>query len=419
MIGTISKDKIFQILFVLCISVPYFNNYELTFVIWLFTVIYTLQRKYSVNFLTQIFCFSAILAIAFCSSLFSNFKAYNFIRDITYFLKPIFGLLIGYQICKTRIKEPLKLVVNTGVIIALLHIAIIIYCFLILNVGDINSLRYYAGYFSDYEVYVLVFLFFSKELKIDISKSKRRNFIIILAISSLFYLSRTNFIQFVILFLAFKGFFTMNRRNITILTTIIVVISLGYSTILFINPKRNGPGLEAFLYKIKIAPTEPFKTKINREDYKDFNDNYRSVENILTFNQMTSEENGTIIFGKGLGSLVNLHTEVILDDTLLKEISILHNGFMTVFLKSGILGILILIYSITSLYRNCYFSDNKFKNSNYIFVGTIVFLFFSYWVFMGLYFKADTKSILIGLLIAYVERMKKRQLNNEALKITQ
>jgi hypothetical protein len=211
----------------------------------------------------------------------------------------------------------------------------------------------------------------------------------------------------------------MNRRNITILTTIIVVISLGYSTILFINPKRNGPGLEAFLYKIKIAPTEPFKTKINREDYKDFNDNYRSVENILTFNQMTSEENGTIIFGKGLGSLVNLHTEVILDDTLLKEISILHNGFMTVFLKSGILGILILIYSITSLYRNCYFSDNKFKNSNYIFVGTIVFLFFSYWVFMGLYFKADTKSILIGLLIAYVERMKKRQLNNEALKITQ
>ena len=55
-----------------------------------------------------------------------------------------------------------------------------------------------------------------------------------------------------------------------------------------------------------------------------------------------------------------------------------------------------------------------FKNINYFFIGPILFLFISYWVFMGFYFKADTKSILIGLMIAYVEN-KRRQLKDKKI----
>lgn len=212
--------------------------------------------------------------------------------------------------------------------------------------------------------------------------------------------------------MALKGYFTINKRTIAILATFALSTILLYSAILYVNPKRNGPGIEAFLYKVKIAPTEPFKTKINKEDYKDFNDNYRSLENILTLSQMTAEDKATIIFGKGMGSEVKLHAEVMLDGVVFSKISILHNGFMTVFLKSGLLGVLLLILSIVLLYRNCTHLSPVFKNVNYVFIGTILFLFISYWVFMGFYFKADTKSILIGFIIAYVEN-KRQQLKND------
>jgi hypothetical protein len=410
---TLSKNKILQFLFILCVAVPYFNNYELTFFIWFLTVFFTLRKNYSINIINQILCFLGVIIISFASSLFNEFTTYNFIRDFTYLLKPVFGLLVGYQICKRYSNDnTLYLIIRTGVFIAILHLAIVAFSFIFLNVRDINGLRYYAGYFSDFEVYVLIFLFFSKQLGIKISESKRKKYILLLALSSLFYLSRTNFIQFVLLFMALKGYFTINRRTVTILATFTISTILLYSAILYVNPKRNGPGIEAFLYKVKIAPTEPFKTKINKEDYKDFNDNYRSLENILTLNQMTAEDKSTIIFGKGMGSEVKLHAEVMLDGVVFSKISILHNGFMTIFLKAGLLGVLILILSIVLLYRNCTQMSPIFKNVNYFFIGTILFLFISYWVFMGFYFKADTKSILIGLMIAYVEN-KRIQLKND------
>ncbi|MCZ8144481.1 hypothetical protein [Flavobacterium sp.] len=412
---TLSKNKILQFLFILCVAVPYFNNYELTFFIWFLTVSLTLRTNYSINIINQILCFLGIIIISLVSSFFYEFTVYNFIRDFTYLLKPIFGLLLGYQICKRYSNNnPLYLIIRTGVFLAILHLIIVAFSFIFLTVRDINGLRYYAGYFSDFEVYGLVFLFFSKQLGIEISESKRKKYILLLAVSSMFYLSRTNFIQFVLMFMALKGYFTINKRAITVLATFAVATILLYSAILYVNPKRNGPGIEAFLYKVKIAPTEPFKTKINKEDYKDFNDNYRSLENILTINQMTAEDKSTIIFGKGMGSEVKLHAEVMLDGVVFSKISILHNGFMTIFLKSGLLGVVLLILSIVLLYRNCFYQNPMFKNINYFFIGTILFLFISYWVFMGFYFKADTKSILIGLMIAYVEN-KRRQLKDKKI----
>lgn len=286
----VSKNNFYQIIFALCVAIPYFNNYELTFSVWLFSVLFTMRKSYSKTIIYQIICFVLILLGAFVASFFSEFKSYNFIRDITYLVKPILGLLIGYQICRNYLVNPLKTVINAGVIISILHLLIVFNSFVFLNVRDINTLRFYAGYFSDFEVYVLIILIFNKQLEVDISLKNKRIFLIILTLSSLFYLSRTNFIQFAILFMALKGYFTINRRTLTILASVFLSSMLFYSAVLYVNPKRNGAGLEAFLYKIKIAPTEPFKSKVNKEDYKDFNDNYRSVENILTVNQMRNEE---------------------------------------------------------------------------------------------------------------------------------
>ncbi|MBC8883675.1 hypothetical protein H9X57_10770 [Flavobacterium piscinae] len=52
---------------------------------------------------------------------------------------------------------------------------------------------------------------------------------------------------------------------------------------------------------------------------------------------------------------------------------------------------------------------------NYLITGTALFLFISYWVFMGFYFKADTKAILVGLLIALSERISSQKSTQKIL----
>ena len=403
----INKQNLYPLLFGLCVGVPYLNNYELTFLIWSFAGFITIQRKYSLSILKQVFCFSLILTIAFFSSFFYSFENFAFIRDVTYLIKPILGLLVGYQLCKNHIKSPFDTAIKVGVLLAIIHILIVGYGFVFRGFSNIHQIRSFAGFFSDYEVYVIIMVLFAKQLGVILSQKQFYLFLALLVFSSLLYLSRTNFIQFIVLFFAIKGFFVPSRKKLIGLVSLVLAGLVFYSAIVYYNPKRNAKGIEAFLYKVKIAPTEPFKTKVNKEDFVDFNDNYRSVENIHTLRQMRSEGNQAILLGKGLGSTVDLNRKVSLGDSELRHISVLHNGFMTIYLKSGVVGVFILLLTILLLFRFRKANNPIGQRINYLLTGTAIFLFISYWVFMGFYFKADTKAILIGLLLAYSERLTK------------
>ena len=237
-----------------------------------------------------------------------------------------------------------------------------------------------------------------------IFKKRKIIFITLLSFSIFMYLSRTNFIQFVVLILGLKGYFILNERSLRVLSISILILSLGYAGIYYSNPKRNGKGLEGLLYKIKISPQEAFKTKINKDDWKDFNDNYRSFENILTVKAATQEDARTFFLGKGLGSTLNIGQKIFTTDgSIIQHISVAHNGFMTILLKSGIIGVLLLLYTIWLLYCQRKSDIYLVNNINLLLMGTSVFLIISYWVFMGLYFKLDNKSIIIGFLIAMRE----------------
>jgi hypothetical protein len=221
------------------------------------------------------------------------------------------------------------------------------------------------------------------------------------------YLARTNFIQFLILFLALKGYFIINKKSIIIIGSIIAISAISYALIYYSYPRRSAEGIEGFLYKIKNAPIEAFKTKVNLDDWKDFNDNYRSHENISTIRQVSNDGITSILFGKGLGSQIDLKQEVYLGDMKLRFISILHNGFMIVFLKSGLLGIFIYLFTIIYFLKNRDSNINIVNQINYIFLGTGIFLFVSNWVFLGFYNLTESKSILIGFLIAYKQKFLK------------
>jgi len=404
-----SNTILYQFLYAICVLVPFLNIYELTFFVWFSTVIITISNKYSIGILKYIACFLIILVTALIVSFFTNENTYNFFRDIAYLTKPILGLLVGYQLAKKINNNFLNTLIYTGVIIAVFHLIIIFITFLRFHIITVNILREYCGYFSDYEIYILIILMFYEKFEIKYSKQKLYAFIFVLSFSSFLYLSRTNFIQLIILYIAIKGYFTLNKKSITIILTFTAIVVLGYTAIYQANPQRSGKGIEAFLYKIKIAPIEPFKTKINKEDWKDFNDNYRSYENILTVRQVTHKGLESILFGRGMGSTINLGRQIWTNDgEFIQYIPILHNGFATVFLKSGLVGIFFLITVIYLLLKQRKSEINLVESINYLLIGTGLFLIVSNWVFMGFYLKLDNKSILIGFLLSYKEILIKR-----------
>lgn len=399
----ITKKSVYQIVFILCVIIPYFDNYELTITVWSLTTLFSIQSNYSLGIIKQVFYFSAILLVALVVSFFENHNFYLIIRDITYLIKPVLGILIGYQLCKKINQNISELIIRAGFVFSLIHLLFLLRGVLFFKVININDLRYFGGFFSDFEVFAFVIILFYKKFEIVLPPKKRKLYTIVIGVSIFLYLARTNFIQFGILVLALKGFFNLNRRNLIVLGVIASLTIMCYSTIVMINPKRNGPGLEAFLYKIKIIPEEALKTKINRENWKDLNDNYRSYENIMTVKQMSHSGNVTYLFGKGLGSTIDLKEEILLGDQKLRFISILHNGYMTVLLKSGLLGVLLLLFSFLIYFRTSKSEIPIINQINLLLLGMGVFMIMSYWVFMGYYFKADNKVILLGVLLAYRE----------------
>jgi len=410
MIKENSNNVIYQILYAVCVLVPFLNIYELTFFVWFSTAVITISNRYSFGIIKYVLCFSVILLTAYISSFFNAESTYNFFRDIAYLLKPIIGLLVGYQLYKKCRDKFFPTVIYTGIFLSAIHLAIVFVTFLRFQTISVNLLREFCGYHSDYEVYVLVILLFYKKFELNWSKQRIYLFIAIAASSSFLYLSRTNFIELIILYVALKGYFVINKRSIAVMSSVVLFVALGYTAIYQYNPQRSGKGIEAFLYKIKIAPVEPFKTKINKEDWKDFNDNYRSYENILTVKQVTGDGTSTIMFGKGLGATINLGREIWTNDgEFIQYIPILHNGFATVFLKAGIFGVAFLVIFMILLGKPQRSNQIEVQNINLLLIGSAVFLIVSNWVFMGLYLKLDNKSILLGFMICYREFLMKNE----------
>jgi hypothetical protein len=413
----ITSDLPYQILFILCVGVTYINIYELTFAVWIFTIGLTVKKRYSTTIFNYILIHVIILFIALLSYFLYDNSVYNAIRDVTYLIKPILGFIVGYQLCNSYNCNPYKTIINTGFLIALLHLGILLYNIVIHKVTQMHELRSLAGYFSDFEIYALIVVQFHKQLNIELNKPKFLILISIIGFSSFLYLSRTNFIQYGILLIAMKGYLVLTKKSIKVILISTTTILIAYGFIYNANLKRNAEGLEALLFKIRNAPIEAFKTKIDKSDYQDFNDNFRSYENIAAVKQVTQEGTSAILFGKGLGATVDIGRVMYTNDqTFVRYEPILHNGYMTVFLKSGLIGVFFLIVFLFYLFKQPKSDIELVKQVNLLLVGTAFFLIVANWVLLGLFLKLDNKAIIIGFLLCYKE-LNIKQINLQISKI--
>ena len=389
----------------------YLPSYKINFALqflFLIGILLTTKCKISKPTLLIIAPLVLIFIIGLLGFFYEKHDLSFIIKDITYFLKPINGILLSYFLFRKGFDLVifLKTILFVGCLTAFIHL------FGIFILGDfannsIHKLRGDFGLDNFIEIFAFYILLFSKKhLNEWLIRKKVFRFLVLffLLISIYLYFSRTMLVVFFVMGFSLLGYAKITVKTLKFIGIAVVSILVLYAYLFSVKLDRNAKGAEAFLYKIKIAPEEIFKSKIDRNNHKELWDHWRGYEAKRAIYLM--EENPTSYFiGTGFGSLVNLKFQApVGGEGGMKYISRLHNGYIFVLYKTGILGLLLYFVFLTSLYMKIYrFNTN---NSNQILVNRLIssiglFYIFTTLIISGIYIPRDAVVFVLGGLLSF------------------
>jgi len=101
--------------------------------------------------------------------------------------------------------------------------------------------------------------------------------------------------------------------------------------------------------------------------------------------------------------LVDLKFKVYLGDSEMRYIPIIHNGYVLVFFKTGIIGFFIYLLFLVNMYLFAYveISSEKSKIINNLISGFGVYFFFSSLIISGIYNNEDFYMFFVGALLFF------------------
>lgn len=416
----INATKFYTTLFVLLLFAQLYVSSFRTNIIFQIVVLaayfFFEKTKISKSFIAQIVPLFYIFFIGFVVFFFHKYQSFNLLKDIFHFIKPILGVLIGYLIYKkiNNFKLFIKTIVVCGFFSAIIHFIILF------TVGDafsgsLESVREYSR--DNYlELLALFFLIFYKKFqKESLFYFKRNHHIIftLLLISCVLYFSRTMIMVAIIILLSIYGITYITKKTLKIIGAVTLSIIVLYIYLFSVKIERKNSGIDSFLFKIKNAPAELFTTKIDRDNHKDLWDHWRGYEAKRAFALM-EESPSSFIIGTGQGSLVNLKFEAPLTgdaDKGLKYISELHNGYVYIFYKTGIIGLLILVYFLISLYSKIYKKDTKNKFATLLISAIGLIFLFTTLTITGIYNAKDIMIFILGALLYFYKNQNEKVIN--------
>jgi len=370
---------------------------QLAFLLLLF---FTGRDKISKSFLNTVLPVILIFLYGFLGTLLYNYKTVDIIKDVTHLIKPIFVLFIGYLVFKS-INNPtkfLKTIINTAAITAIIHLFGVFFLsnFLSSSISDIRDKFGLDNFIEVYSLFMLIVVPKTSIKYIYKNTNYRKILIFIFALSIVMYFSRTMFGMIFLLGLSFYGYTRLTKRSLKIIGVFILGVVLFYTYLGTIKIERNSKGIEALFYKIKMAPGEVFNAKIDIENHKDLWDHWRAYEAKRAIT-MLNDKPITYLTGSGYGSLVNLKFRAPLgdDERGMRYISVLHNGYIFILYKTGIVGILIYLVFLVRLYLRTYEKQEEmfFK----ILISTIgLYFLFTSLIITGIYIPQDAILFILG-----------------------
>lgn len=387
----------------------YLPSYKLNFAIQfvsLAIVVFISKTTISLRFFKTILPLLLIFLVGFLGYLLDFYPLSATIKDITYFLKPIVVLVLSYVLIKKQndMFLFLKAIVFIAAFTAFLHL------FGIFVLGDfrensIHELRGDFGLDNFIEIFALYILLFSKRfLGKPIVEDRRWYYVLVVVflLSIYLYFSRTMLVAFFLIGFSMLGYTKITTGTLKFIGFAFLLIGLLYAYLFSVKIDRNAKGVEAFLYKIKIAPEEIFETKIDRENHKELWDHWRGYEAKRAL-ELMNENPTSYFFGTGHGSLVNLKFKAPVGEKDMKFISRIHNGYVFVLYKTGFVGLILYFLFLINLYLKIYNkkSSEELYFANRIIVSISVFYVFTSLIITGIYIPIDAVFFILGGLLSF------------------
>lgn len=412
----LSKINIHKSIFALSIFLLIFvSAFEIHYLLYLALVLFY-YAKISKKLLNIVFFLMAIMVVASFSSIFNKSILYDWVKDFTYFSRPILAILAGYLISKkiNNLISILRIIVFISLIFAIIHIFKIFY-FIDLNTDSVNDIRRIGGISNEIEVFSIVILLASNRLnnfEIIPNTFYKKLALILLSVSFFLYFSRTMFVSFTILYLASLGYMKLTRKSIKYGILVLTLFGLFYAYLFSREFERGKPGLESFLYKMKIAPAEIFSPSksIDTKNHANLWDHWRAYEAKMALKQM--DTNLSFFIGNGFGSLVDLKFMAPLGESNMRYIPTLHNGYITILFKSGILGLIFYFLVLLILYLFCFNNhENETKKMFFNLIsGLSIHYLFTTLIVTGIYNNKEPYVLIVGFLLYFSLQKEKKQI---------
>lgn len=398
---------LFVLLLLLQLYLPSFKaNIALQLAALLFFVFIERKTVLSIKFSAQVVTLILLLLLGFIGTILHEYEPFNIIKDIFHFIKPLVGILIGYLFFRkiNNFRLFIQVVVVAGFISAIIHFYVLFFKVDFAS-GSISNIRYYTKD-NFLELFAIFFLWFYKKLEgrsLINNSTYYKVVLITIVLSSILYFSRATMVMTAIMLLTIYGFTKITKQTILVGGAFIVALLLFYAYLNNTTIRRGKPGLEGFLYKIKVAPEEIFTTRVNRENHRDLWDHWRGYEAMRAYSLMEKNPSSYIV-GTGHGSLVNLKFEApLLNDPNkgVRYISELHNGYMYVFYKTGAIGLIIYLLLVLRWYAYVY---KKRSMSTLMVSGIGAIYLFSTLTITGIYNTRDVIIFILGALLYYTSK---------------
>ena len=380
-------------------------------------IFFDTKTKFSATLINALFPITLILLVAAITSFFYTNKAYDILKDISYLIKPILFIGLGYYLTqKITDKEFIfKAITYLAFLFAAIHIYQVVE-FIINNQFNVNAIRGQCGKANFLEMLAIVLLFTNKEQKYFTIRFKYYSLLkFMLYISFILYFSRTMFLALFILALSFQGYTKLTRKGVIYLSSFLGFIALFYVFLNTIEINRDSIGIDGFLYKLKIAPSEIFSSEIDVQDHANLWDHWRGYEALKAFEQLEETKYSLGLFvGKGLGALVDLEFVAPLNNDGIQFISTIHNGYAYILFKSGIIGFICYFLFLVYIYLQAYQKNGMILDTfaNNVISGLAIYFMFTTLVISGIYNQGDIMTIILGAFI-YLKHYSLTNLRNE------
>lgn len=354
----------------------------------------------------------AILILGIIKSFFNDLLLIKFLKDLVYFLRPILMLLSTYLIV-SKIKSArfaFDVVVSISFLMGLYHLIEIL--FSLGNLSGYSALRTIAGKQNHVEVIGLIFLSFTPFYNKRHFKNRYLLYIIypIILVSVIMYFSRSMYIVFLIFYFSYKGYLFFGKRLIKGFL-IFTVLALGLFLVFKnIDYSKNATTTNSFSYKLYNSINEIFET-VNTSKIRDNTGElwqyWRAYESQIAIENVLNSKNNisNFIFGMGFGSDIDLKTDVKLAGKLYNKVPTIHNGYINIFYKTGLIGILLYLSIFLINYLNISNKKdyNRFMKS--LMIGSLFYVMYNSLVITGFLRPGEFSLVIFAIATASNKKM--------------